>query len=83
MVGAEGGLDGLGSPVGWCHGDFEGEKLWILMDGGFVCFCYWERDVRGRELTYMATYPRTEYIPMYFIVSDLFFLCTAVLLGGR
>lgn len=32
------------------------------MDGGFVCFYYWERDIRGRELTYMATYPRTEYI---------------------
>lgn len=28
-----------------------------------MCFFrYWGRDVRGRELTYMATYPRTEYI---------------------
>lgn len=37
VVGAEGGLDGLGSPVGWGHGEFEGGKWWILMDGGFVC----------------------------------------------
>lgn len=44
VVGAEGGLDGLGSPVGLWHGDFEGEKLWILMDGGFLCF------VVGREM---------------------------------
>lgn len=28
----------------------------------FCVFSCWERDGRGRELTYMATYPRTEYI---------------------